>query len=155
MLTAGLSSRFLFERGVCEARQERELSVDDLNALMVDAQRQTYGDDIDQTTLHPFLWARVPHYYFPDLPFYNFPYTFGWLFGLGLYARYRHEPEAFPAQYDDLLSSTGLADPADLADRFGIDLRAADFWQSSLNMVRSDIDRFEALVIAGHKEENP
>jgi oligoendopeptidase F len=71
---------------------------------------------------------------------------FGLLFGLGLYARYRQDPEAFKTGYDDLLSSTGMADAATLAARFGIDTRSPDFWRSSLDIIRADIDRFEALV---------
>ncbi len=115
--TVDLLCRFLFERLVCEARQERELSIDELKALMIEAQRQTYGDGIDPSTYHPFLWAGVPHFYIPDQPFYNFPYTFGWLFALGLYARYQRDPDTFRVQFDELLSSTGLADPATLAER--------------------------------------
>jgi oligoendopeptidase F len=71
---------------------------------------------------------------------------FGLLFGLGLYARYQQDPETFKRGYDDLLSSTGLADAATLAARFGIDLHAEEFWQASLNIVRNDIDQFEKLV---------
>jgi len=150
--TVDLWCRFLFERLVCEAREAGELSIDELKALMIEAQRQTYGDGIDPSTYHPFLWAGVPHFYIPDQPFYNFPYTFGWLFALGLYARYQRDPDAFRVQFDELLSSTGLADPATLAERVGIDLRAPDFWRSSLDIVRGDIDRFEALVDPGQRE---
>jgi oligoendopeptidase F len=71
---------------------------------------------------------------------------FGLLFGLGLYARYQQDPGTFKAGYDDLLSATGLADAATLAARFGIDIRSADFWRSSLDIIRADIDQFEALT---------
>jgi oligoendopeptidase F len=71
---------------------------------------------------------------------------FGLLFGLGLYARYQEDPEAFRASYDDLLASTGESDAATLAASFGIDIRTSDFWRASLAIVRQDIDRFEALV---------
>ena len=124
----------------------RELSIAELNALMLDAQRQTYGDGLEEGTLHAYMWAAKPHYY--SSTFYNFPYLFGLLFGLGLYARYQSDPEGFKAVYDDLLSSTGLGDAADLAGRFGIDIRSVDFWRSSLDVVRKDIERFEALVSA-------
>jgi pepF/M3 family oligoendopeptidase len=139
-------SRFDFEKGVCEKRQQRELSVDELNELMLDAQRQTYGDGLDQNVLHPYMWAVKGHYYGPGRPFYNFPYMFGLLFGLGLYAQYQQDPERFRSSYDELLSSTGLADAATLCGRFGFDIRSADFWRSSLDIVRQDVDRFEALV---------
>src|SRR5579884_1229783 len=113
---------------------------------MVEAQRETYGDALDPELLHPYMWAMKPHYYSPGRSFYNFPYMFGLLFGLGLYAQYRRDPERFTASYDDLLSSTGLADVATLAGRFGFDVRTPDFWRGSLDLVRADIGRFEELV---------
>ncbi len=141
-----ITSRFLFEKGVFETRRQRELSVDELNNLMLQAQRDTYGDGLDQNLLHPYMWAVKPHYYSSELSFYNFPYMFGLLFGLGLYALYEQDPEAFKAGYDDLLSSTGLADAATLASRFGIDIRTPNFWRASLDLVRADVGRFEELV---------
>jgi len=95
------------------------------------------------------MWAVKGHYYNADRPFYNYPYMFGLLFGLGLYARYQADPDGFKEGYDDLLSSTGLADAATLARRFGITLDTPDFWRSSLDVVRADIDRFERLVVKG------
>ena len=74
---------------------------------------------------------------------------FGLLFGLGLYARYQQDPDAFKRGYDDLLSSTGLADAATLAARFGIDIRTPAFWRSSLDIIRADIDKFDGLVGSG------
>ena len=141
-----ITSRFLFERGVFETRRDRELSVDELCALMLQTQRETYGDGLDDALLHPYMWAVKGHYYSPGRSFYNFPYMFGLLFGLGLYARYQQDSEAFQRGYDELLASTGTEDAATLAARFGIDTRTPDFWRSSLAIVRDDVDRFEALV---------
>jgi len=141
-----ITSRFLFERRVFAARQERELSIDDFKELMLQAQRETYGEGLDQELLHPYMWAVKGHYYDAQRSFYNYPYMFGQLFGLGLYARYRENPARFVASYDDLLSSTGLADAATLAARFDIDIRTPAFWQASLDIVRADIDRFEQLA---------
>ena len=139
-------SRFLFENRAFERRKSRELSVDEFNALMVEAQKETYGDGLDETQLHPYMWAMKPHYYSTHFSFYNYPYMFGLLFGLGLYARYQQDPAAFKTGYDDLLSSTGLGDAATLASRFGIDIRSTAFWRSSLDIVRNDITRFEELT---------
>ena len=139
-----ISSRFLFEQQVFERRRQRDLSVDEFKQMMLDAQRQTYGDGLDPDSLHPYMWAAKGHYY--GSTFYNYPYMFGLLFGLGLYARYEAEPEAFKRGYDELLSLTGMADAAELAARFGIDLRSTDFWRASLAVIRKDIDRFEVLV---------
>jgi oligoendopeptidase F len=141
-----ISSRFIFEQRLFERRQKRELSIDELNELMLQAQRETYGDGLDPNLLHPYMWAMKPHYY--SSTFYNYPYMFGLLFGLGLYARYRQDPEKFKAGYDDLLSSTGLGDAAELGARFGIDTRSPDFWRASLDVIRGEIKQFESLVSA-------
>jgi pepF/M3 family oligoendopeptidase len=139
-----ISSRFLFEQRVFEQRPLRELSIAEFNQLMLDSQRETYGDGLDSAALHPYMWAAKGHYY--GSTFYNYPYMFGLLFGLGLYARYQADPAGFKDGYDDLLSSTGMGDAAELAGRFGIDLRSVDFWRASLDVLRRDIDRFEALA---------
>ncbi len=92
------------------------------------------------------MWAVKQHYYNVGRSYYNYPYMFGQLFGLGLYARYQQDPERFKQGYDDLLASTGMADAATLAARFGIDLRTEEFWQSSLDIIRHDIDLFAVAV---------
>lgn len=139
-----IHSRFLFEQSFCEARAKRTVSSAEACQLMLDAQDTTYGDGLDPAFRHPYMWAAKPHYY--SSAFYNWPYTFGLLFGLGLYARYTEDPERFRGGYDDLLSSCGLASAADLAGRFGIDVRATDFWASSLRVLQDRIDEFVALA---------
>ncbi|MFC4425666.1 M3 family oligoendopeptidase [Deinococcus navajonensis] len=142
-----IHSRYLFERAVHEKRAERELTAQEFSDLMTWAQRETYGDAL--ATLHPYMWAVKPHYY--SASFYNYPYTFGLLFGLGLYAQYEQAREAgnvgdFQRRYDDLLSATGLADARTLAARFGIDLHAPAFWEGSLDMIRRQIDEYVSTV---------
>ncbi|MFI5276629.1 MAG: M3 family oligoendopeptidase [Ktedonobacterales bacterium] len=141
-----ITSRFLFEQAVFERRRERELSIQEICDLMLQAQRDTYGDGLDDAALHPYMWAVKSHYYSPSRSYYNFPYMFGLLFGLGLYARYQQDPAGFRERYDDLLASTGMGDAATLAARFGIDTRAVEFWRASLDVMRADIARFEALA---------
>ncbi len=139
-------SRFDFEQALFARRRERELSPGELNQLMLAAQEGTYGDALAKDERHPYMWAVKGHYYSPENSYYNFPYLFGLLFGLGLYAIYRKDPATFPDQYDALLASTGRAGAADLAARFGIDLRSREFWRSSLDVIRTDIDRLEELA---------
>lgn len=141
-----ITSRFIFETNVFDQRVERELSIDELSELMLSAQKETYADGLDEEKLHPFMWAVKPHYYSTGLSFYNYPYMFGLLFGLGLYAQYLDDPQAFRGGYDELLSSTGLDEAAELAAQYGIDIRAVEFWRSSLNVVREDINKFVGLV---------
>jgi oligoendopeptidase F len=140
-----ITSRFLFETSVFMNRGRRELSPQEMCEAMVQAQRDTYGDGLDLDALHPYMWAVKGHYY-SGRSYYNFPYMFGLLFGLGLYSVYEREPEGFHDRYDDLLSSTGLADAATLGQRFGIDIRSIDFWRGSLDQIRADINRFEQVV---------
>jgi oligoendopeptidase F len=141
-----ITSRFLFEQAVFERRAERELSADEFCELMLDAQRQTYGEGLTADELHPYMWAVKGHYYSPGFAYYNYPYMFGLLFGLGLYAKYQEDPDTFRSRYDDLLASTGSASAADLTARFGFDIRTPDFWRASLDVVRADIDTFVDLV---------
>jgi oligoendopeptidase F len=145
-IVVDITSRFLFEQAVFERRPQRALSADEFSALMLEAQRETYGEGLDQDALHPSMWAAKGHYYSPTAAFYNFPYMFGLLFGLGLYARYQEAPDSFRARYDHLLASTGDADAADLAARFGIDTRSPAFWRSSLDVIRADIEQFAGLA---------
>lgn len=143
-LILDIHSRFLFERGVLERRRERELSIDELNGLMLDAQAATYGPALAEGERNPLMWAHKGHYY--GSSFYNYPYTFGFLFGLGLTAAYRRDPEAFRARYDELLASTGMADAGTLARGFGIDIEDEAFWRSSLAVAEERIDAYERLV---------
>ncbi len=145
-IVVDITSRFLFEQSVFEARANGVLTASDFNELMIAAQKETYGDVIAEESLHPYMWAVKSHYYSVNRAYYNYPYMFGLLFGLGLYRQYQQDPETFKAGYDDLLASTGSADAATLAGRFGIDIRSKEFWTASLDVIRQDIDEFEALV---------
>lgn len=138
-------SRFLFEKEVFERRGEAELSARELCELMETAQRSAYGEGLDEKHLHRFMWTWKPHYYYVDLNFYNFPYAFGLLFGVGLYAIYQQQGEAFVPDYMDLLASTGEGSAADLAARFGINIRQRSFWDDSLAVIGRRIDRYMAL----------
>jgi pepF/M3 family oligoendopeptidase len=135
-------SRFLFESEVVRRRESAELSADDFCDLMIDAQKQTYGDGLDGEHLHPYMWLLKPHYYLESYNFYNFPYAFGLLFGLGVYATYLKEGSAFIPRYKELLRSTGEGKAADLAARFGIDIRSRDFWDGSLEVLKRQVDRY-------------
>ncbi len=139
----GASSDFTFEQRLFEQRRQRDLSPDELTELSATAQREAFGEAIEPETIQKYRWVYVPHYY--TTSYYNFPYIFGLLFGLGLYAHYQQDAEGFKTGYDDLLARTGMGEAADLAADFGIDLRQPAFWEASLDVLRADIDRFVAL----------
>ena len=135
-------SRFLFEKEVFERRAKSDLTADELNEIMEHAQKATYGDGLDESQLQKFMWTWKPHYYSPALAFYNYPYAFGLLFATGLYAIYQQRGPEFVADYKNLLASTGEASAADLADRFGINIRTRKFWDDSLAIIGRRIERY-------------
>jgi len=139
-----IHSRFLFETEVFARRQRRTLSAAELCEMMSEAQAAAYGDGIDQSTAHPYMWLLKPHYY--SSHFYNWPYTYGLLFGLGLFARYQDDPERFSAGYDDLLSRAGMDTAEELGLAFGLDVTDEAFWTASLDVVRDRIDDYEHLA---------
>ena len=139
-------SRFLFESAVFEARKTHTPTVDELNQMMLDAQEQTYGDGLAKDVRHPYMWVNKSHYYNVGLHFYNFPYAFGLLFGLGIYAKYAKEGAAFLPQYDALLSRCGSDTVYNVAASVGIDIHSVDYWRDALNTLRAQIDQFVALA---------
>ncbi len=139
-------SRYIFETEVIERRKSHVLSARELKEIMLDAQRQSYGDGLDPDYMHPYMWACKSHYYRADLHFYNFPYAFGLLFGKGIFARYQERGEAFVPEYDQLLRATTGGNIAEVAASVGIDVHSVDFWRSSLNVFRESIDQFCTLL---------
>jgi oligoendopeptidase F len=139
-----IHSRFLFETEVFARRQRRTLSASELSEMMTEAQEVAYGDGLDQRTAHPYMWLLKPHYY--GSHFYNWPYTYGLLFGLGLFARYQDDPDGFRAGYDDLLSRAGMDTAEQLGEAFGLDVTDEAFWVASLDVVRARIDDYVALA---------
>jgi oligoendopeptidase F len=131
---------------VFERRAQAELSADDFCGIMLRAQKETYGAGLDPAHLNPYMWAWKSHYYSPKRSFYNFPYAFGLLFSLGLYSIYREQGEAFTPQYDELLRSTGEGRASDLASRFGVDIRQRTFWEESLQVIETRIERYRSLA---------
>lgn len=137
-------SRVLFETELFARRQKRSLTPEELCDMMTEAQDAAYGDGLSVGSHHPYMWAVKPHYY--GSHFYNWPYTFGLLFGLGLHAVYQADPERFRSGYDDLLSSVGMDDAASLGRRFDIAVDDEAFWQASLDVVRKRITDYESLA---------
>jgi oligoendopeptidase F len=139
-----IHSRFLFETEVFARRQRRTLGVNELNEIMLQAQNDAYGDGLDQSTAHPHMWVLKPHYY--GSHFYNWPYTYGLLFGLGLFAQYHRDPERFRSGYDDLLSRAGMNTAEELGAAFGIDVTSGDFWTASLDVLRARMSEYSTLA---------
>ena len=135
-------SRYLFETAVVEQSKQGPMTAAQLKEAMIQAQLASYGDGLNPNDLHPYMWACKTHYYFIGRHFYNFPYAFGHLFGLGVYAQYEEQGEAFIPKYKQLLAYTANAKIADVAASVGINVRDVSFWRSSLQVIKQQIDDF-------------
>ena len=139
-------SRFLFESAVFEKSQSKFLMAEDLKAMMLDAQRQAYGEGLDENYLHPYMWVCKGHYYSSGLSFYNFPYAFGNLFAVGLYNMFLEEGESFVPKYKAMLKATPTCTIEEAGAMMGVDLSDKKFWESSLALIAKDIEAFCALI---------
>ena len=137
-------SRYRFESMVFAHREEQFMNADTLCQFMTEAQKQCYGDGLDQNCMHPYMWVCKGHYY--GSTFYNFPYAFGGLFARGLYALYMQEGAAFVPKYKKMLWTTTVATAEDTAKVVGIDLSDKNFWRSALQTISDQIDLFCSLM---------
>ncbi|MFJ7679256.1 M3 family oligoendopeptidase [Peribacillus sp. NPDC097197] len=144
-LLMNIHARFLFESRFYEERKQGYVSAERLNELMVDAQKEAYGDALDE--YHPTFWASKLHFYITDVPFYNFPYTFGYLFSLGIYAKALNEPAGFEEKYIALLQDTGSMNVESLAKKhLGVDITTRGFWQEAVSTCMQDVEEFMRLT---------
>ncbi|HFC9302846.1 TPA: M3 family oligoendopeptidase [Enterococcus hirae] len=139
-----IHSRFIFENRFYSARQEGLVSEEEITQMMVEAQKEGYHDAL--ATYHPHFWAAKLHFFIDDVPFYNFPYTFGYLFSLGIYAYANKKGTSFEQEYIELLRDTASMTTKELAQKhLGVDLTKPDFWQAGIDMVLEDINSFMTL----------
>ncbi len=139
-------SRFRFEKSVFDNREQMFMNADALCGQMLEAQKASYGDGLDHSCLHPYMWVCKSHYYGPT--YYNFPYAFGGLFARGLYAQYEKEGAAFVPKYKKLLNTTPIATAEDVAKVAGIDLTDKNFWRGALQTIADQIDLLCTLLEA-------
>lgn len=135
-------SRYLFETAVFEQGKTRFLMASDLKELMLDAQKKAYGDGLDASCMHPYMWVCKSHYYGDSLSFYNFPYAFGNLFALGLYSLFLKEGEAFVPKYKAMLNATPRCTIEEAGAMMGIDLTKKEFWCESLAQIAQNVEEF-------------
>jgi oligoendopeptidase F len=142
-----IHSRFLFEDRFHQERRRGEVPAERLLALMDAAQKEGYLDALAPDGWNPRFWVSKLHFYITGLPFYNFPYTFGYLLSMGVYAVGRDAGPGFPAQYRKLLIATGCCDAEDaVQSTLGFDLRQPDFWEKSLSIVADRVAQFNSLA---------
>jgi pepF/M3 family oligoendopeptidase len=142
MFLLNIPMRFHFERSLYEERAKGEVGVSRLRELMTEAQRHCYGDCLAEDALDPWYWASKLHFYITGVAFYNFPYTFGYLFSRGIFARAKRAGPEFVPRYEALLRLTGSDGAENVAARgLSVDLEAPDFWLESIAGIEADLER--------------
>ncbi|MEW9049542.1 MAG: M3 family oligoendopeptidase [Neobacillus sp.] len=144
-LLMNIHARFIFETRFYEERKQGLVSVEKLNELMEAAQKEAYCDALEQ--YHPLFWASKLHFFITGVPFYNFPYTFGYLFSLGIYAQALEEGKGYEEKYIALLRDTASMTVEDLAAKhLQVDLTQKDFWEKAVHLCIDDINEFLTLT---------
>jgi oligoendopeptidase F len=144
-LLANISARFEFEKNFYEARKNGSLTPAELSALMDKAWRKYFGEHISETEEQ--YWMTKLHFSIPEVSFYNYPYTFGYLFSLGIYGQRLKTGAEFSRRYIDILRDTGRMSAEDLiAKHLGADIRQPDFWNQSLKVVADQVSALERAV---------
>lgn len=142
-----LHTRFVFEDRFHRLRAEGEVSPSKLCELMLEAQKECYCNGLADGEYNPRFWVSKLHFYITYVPFYNFPYTFGYLLSLGLYGLAKQEAKDFPQQYREFLRGTGRMTAEDaVRTAFGDDLTKPAFWQRSMDEVEARVGRFVGLA---------
>ncbi|WP_257346140.1 M3 family oligoendopeptidase [Pseudalkalibacillus decolorationis] len=140
-----IHARFLFETRFYEERKKGQVSVLRLKELMEDAQKEAHCDALGE--YHPYFWSSKLHFYITDVPFYNFPYTFGYLFSAGIYAKAKEQGTAFEEKYIALLKDTGSMSVEELAEKhLGEDLTKPHFWKQAIQLSVQDVEEFLSIT---------
>ncbi|MGD6940918.1 M3 family oligoendopeptidase [Cytobacillus gottheilii] len=144
-LLMNIHARFLFETRFYEERKSGMVSTERISELMLEAQKEAYAGALDE--YHPTFWASKLHFYITGVPFYNFPYTFGYLFSLGIYAQAIEEGAGYEEKYIDLLKDSASMKVEDLAQKhLNTDLTKPDFWEKAVQLCVDDVEEFLALT---------
>jgi pepF/M3 family oligoendopeptidase len=147
VMFCNLQARFIFDKAFYSERKKGIVSRKRLDEIMVDAQKKAFGNTLDENGNHPLFWASKLHFFLTGLPFYNFPYTFGFLFAGGVYDRARTEGKGFFEKYRALLHDTGSMTTENLAQKhLGVDLTKDDFWTAAVDRMLADVEPFVELA---------
>lgn len=138
-----IHARYIFETNFYTERQKRIITPEELNQMMVNAQKEAFAGAIDENGYHPHFWSSKLHFYIDDVPLYNFPYTFGYLFSLGIYAVAKKEGLAFEDKYIALLRDTTNMNVEELAQKhLKVNLTKEDFWQAGADLIKEDVEEY-------------
>ena len=134
---------YTFERKVHTERRSGEVTVERLNALWLEVQRESLGEAIELKPGYEAFWAYISH--FVHSPFYVYAYAFGDCLVNSLYAVYEKAAEGFAERYLEMLAAGGTKHHSELLAPFGLDARDPAFWQGGIGVIERMIEELEQL----------
>jgi oligoendopeptidase F len=142
-----IPARFFFETRFYDERKKGEVPPSRLCELMQETQREIFGDALLPGEEDPWFWASKLHFFIPEVAFYNFPYTFGFLLSRALYQRFLEEGAAFLPKYEAFLRASGRGQAHDVARAtLGSDLEKPEFWAQAIDTLEAPIAELEGLL---------
>ncbi|WP_301109318.1 M3 family metallopeptidase [Sporosarcina sp.] len=134
---------FDFEEKFYECRETGEVDAEQIEELSLRCQKEAYGGSL--RNYEPFVWIKYGQFYQANTPFYNYPYTVGFLLSIGLLDLAKKDQQ-FDHKFQSFLSETRMVPLEQLMKKhFNIDLSLQSFWQQSLQKIVQDIDLYQEL----------
>ncbi|MED0970529.1 M3 family metallopeptidase [Bacillus paramycoides] len=140
-----IRASFQFEKSFYEECKKGPVSAHEIEKLSIAAQEKAYGNALSE--YQPFVWMKYVQFYIADVPFYNYPYTFGYLVSFSLLEIMKENKDEFHLRYKEFLRETGKAPVEELMKKhFDIDLTNYEFWSKAFIQIHRDIDEYLQLI---------
>jgi oligoendopeptidase F len=140
-----IRASFEFEKNFYEKCKEGPLSADEIEKLSIISQEKAYGHALSE--YQPFVWMKYIQFYIADVPFYNYPYTFGYLASFSLLEMAQESKSTFHPKYKEFLRETGKAPVEELMKKhFEIDITSYVFWYKAFRQISKDVDEYLRLM---------
>ncbi|ENB9401149.1 M3 family metallopeptidase [Bacillus sp. CD3-5] len=140
-----IRASYEFEKNFYEKCKESPLSADEIEKLSIVAQEKAYGNSLSE--YQPFVWMKYVQFYLADVPFYNYPYIFGYLVSFSLLEIAKERKSTFHLKYKEFLRETGKAPVEELMKKhFEIDITSYEFWGKAFRQISIDIDEYLRLI---------
>lgn len=145
MYVGTVPNMFRFEQDFYEKRKNGPLTVEEIKSLLSEVENSFYDGQIEDLAL--YKWMYTVHFYNAEIPFYNIPYTIGYLFSNGVYEMAKLEPNGFEERYDELLRNSGRMTVEQLAQTFlEKDISTSEFWNASQQSLKGAIEEYLKLT---------
>ncbi|AIK33344.1 M3 family metallopeptidase [Bacillus anthracis] len=140
-----IRASFEFEKNFYEKCKESPISADEIEKISIVAQEKAYGNALSE--YQPFVWMKYVQFYIADVPFYNYPYTFGYLVSFSLLEIAKENKSTFHSKFKEFLRENGKAPVEELIKKhFEIDITSYAFWDKAFKQISKDIDAYLRLI---------